>query len=147
MERTPQHLVLNVFVAMAQESVNDVTAARYARVHRQLLRFLDEADFALCLGTGVAMLLEAERELGGPGAFFRLLGFDELVCCLPEFVAESWLLPGRPDASSQIDLSERLMRWLRLHGYLDMGLSGCILWDAEEAMARARRRAETPDLP
>lgn len=80
MERTSHHQVLDVFVATAQAPVGHVTAARYARVHRQLLRFLDEADLGVWLGTGPAALLGLERELGGPGAFLRVYGFDELIC-------------------------------------------------------------------
>lgn len=140
MERTTHHQVLDVFVATAQASVGPATAARYARVHRQLLRFLDEAELGSSLGTGLAALLGLERELGGPGAFLRVYGFDELVCCLPAFVGPSWLLPARADARSQISLSGRLPRWLDRHGYLDSRLAGWALWEAEKAMDDARHR-------
>ncbi len=117
------------------------TQARYERVHQHLILYLDEADVSFCLGTHPAALLEAERQFAPGGAFLRLFGFEELVCCIPEFLSDTWLLPGPSDARTQISLIDRMLRWLTANRLFDRYYLGCAYWDAEAAIKRARRRA------
>lgn len=121
------------------------TSARYIRVLGHLGRFAAEVELdvvARPLGTDCATLLGCEREFGRGGAFWRIFGYDELVCCLPGFIEGEWLLPQRADARTQVSLTARLLPWLRRRGIIDMSLCACAYWDAEYAVKKARARLD-----
>ena len=84
-------------------------------------------------------LLAAEREFG-PGAFFRVIDFDDLICCLPGFVEPDWLLSMPADRRAQISLTWRLAEFLDRHRLIDRQRVSCAYWDVEGAVRRARQR-------
>ena len=114
------------------------TRARYARVEARLHEFLDDVDVAPFLGAGPAALLVAERERERTGAFLRLFGFDELLCCLEGFLLDPWLPVHVGERRTQISLVDRLLRHMRIQGWFDMQLVACAFLDAEVAIERAR---------
>lgn len=116
----------------------EVTVRRYARVRGRLTEFLDVAAMSDWLGTDLGTLLEAEREFHQRGAFWQLFGPDELVCCLPGFLAEPWLPGSSGEARTQISLVSRLLRHLSRTGALDLRVVSCAYWDAEGAVRQAR---------
>lgn len=116
------------------------TCKRYERVLAHLLRYFDTVDVEQHLGTGPAALLAGERQFVDANAFFRVFGFDELVACLPGFVAADWMLPKRGDSRSQLRLTNQLLARLRRDRLIDMGVVGCAYLESEAAVARARRR-------
>jgi len=115
------------------------TARRYERVRQRLTTFLDTGDMALGLGTGEATLLEAERQFHDTGAFWTLFGPEELVCCLPSFVHETWLPEASGEARTQISLVGRLLTALRRRQDIDWRLVSCAYYEAQAAVAQARR--------
>ena len=130
---------LQRFFAAEGLSVTPSTRERYQRVLAHLLHYLDTVDVAPYLGTGPATLLASERQFVSENAFFRIFGFDELVCCLEGFVEPRHLLPKRGEARSQVRLVEKLLKRLRRDQLIDMPVVACAYFDAEEAVARARR--------
>lgn len=147
--------LIDDFFRAATEGRSAVTARRYQRVRHRLMAFLDTADMSLGLGTGPAALLEAERQFHHSGAFWSLFGPDELVCCLPSFLHETWLPDSDAEARTQISLVARLLASLSRHGDIDWQMTSCAFYDAEAAVKRARREvrsrpveaAEQPQMP
>lgn len=131
---------LQRFFAHEALEVQPATARRYERVMAHLFTFLDSVDVSNQLGTGPAALLESERQFGRSGAFFRVLGFDELVCCLADFVAPEWLLPADVDARTQISLTSRLLKRLQREQLIEMPIVYCAYLDTQSAIREARRR-------
>lgn len=127
------------------------TIRRYARVRGRLLAFLDTGDMALGLGTHDLALLEAERQFHQTGAFWSVLGLDELVCCLPIFLRETWLPDGAAEARTQISLVGRLLAVLSRHPDFDWRGAACAWYEAEAAVRRAReevsQRLDEPPAP
>lgn len=146
MDDTTHLMALQTFFRGEGWSKTGHTRARYQRVHANLLRFLDHADMAPWTGTHPAALLDAERQFGG-GAFFRVLDFDDLICCLPGFVALEWLLSAPADRRAQISLTARLVVFLDRNRLIDRRRVGCAYWDVEGAVRRARRRSRLSLLP
>jgi hypothetical protein len=130
---------LQRFFAHEALGVRPATARRYEHVAAHLFRFLDDVDVVRQLGAGPAALLESERQFGRSGAFFRVLGFDELVACLADFVAPEWLLPADVDARTQISLTDRLLKRLQREQLIDMPIVACAYLDTEAAIKAARR--------
>lgn len=114
------------------------TARRYQRIRHRLYEFLDTGDLTLGLGSDQATLLEAERQFHDSGAFWSVFGPDELVHCLPSFLHETWLPDGGAQARAQITVVSRLLRSLAGHD-LDWQVTRCAYWEAEAAVAQARR--------
>ncbi|HET7326234.1 MAG TPA: hypothetical protein VFJ14_03015 [Nocardioidaceae bacterium] len=126
------------------------TSVRYVRVLEHLARFVAEIKLDVVahqLGTDCAMLLGSEREFDCGSAFWRVFGYDELVCCLPSFIEDEWLLPQHADARTQVSLTARLLPWMRRRGIIDMSLCACAYWDAEYAVKKARARLEVCAKP
>ena len=126
------------------------TRARYRHVLTQLLRYLDEADLSRHLGTIDLDLLEEERRAGSEGSFLRLLGLDELVCCLPGFLEHPWLPYAPGQRRTHVSLVDRLLRHLRLARLVDLGRVACALHEAEAAVQWARHpsmRADSAQWP
>ncbi|WP_156464635.1 hypothetical protein [Aeromicrobium sp. Root495] len=117
------------------------TRARYARVESRLHEFLDDVDVAPFIGTGPAALLVAERERERAGAFLRIFGFDELVCCLEGFLLDPWLPVHAGERRTQISLAKRLLEHMRLQGWFDQMIVSCAYYDTKNAIERARREA------
>lgn len=134
-------VILEQFLASVSTGKTEATRLRYDRVLQRLDEFMDTADAAPHLGTQLATLLAAEREFDRRGAFARLLGAEELVCCLPGFVADEWLGTDVSDARAQVSLAGRLLVWLRRRQLIDMRVCACAFWEAEGAVALARSRA------
>ncbi|MET0931626.1 MAG: hypothetical protein ABWX74_19045 [Aeromicrobium sp.] len=130
--------LIDDFFQAEAEGKSAATVRRYARVRERLTAFLDTGDMSLGLGTHMAALLESERQFHDSGAFWTLFGPAELVGCLPSFLHETWL-PGQvAEARTQISLVGRLLTVLR-QGHIDRRLTQCAVYDAEAAVARARR--------
>lgn len=147
-ERSRHHLrLISSFFAVEGLGKTESTLRRYQQVHAQLLAFLDDVDPRPWLGPGPAALLEAERHAGGRGAFFRIFDMDELVCCLPGFLADEWLLPGRTNARTQVSLVDRLMRRLLAAGRIDLRDLGCAWFEAESVVLRVRRELHAASQP
>ncbi|KQX75555.1 hypothetical protein [Aeromicrobium sp. Root472D3] len=128
--------LIDDFFRAEAEGRSTATARRYDRVRSRLYDFLDTADMTLGLGSHCAVLLESERQFHQTGAFWTLFGVDELACCLPSFVHETWLPASNGEARTQISLVGRLLPRLG---------SSCGRPEAEAAVARARREvAERP---
>jgi len=138
----PGWALLDDFFRGEAEDRATATARRYERVRHRLVHYLDTADVADALGTGPAALLEAERQFHEHGAFWILLGPDDLVCCLAGFLEPPWLPAGRAEGQAQVSLVGRLVAHLRRRRLVDEALLGCVLHDTERALARARRRVE-----
>lgn len=143
METNVDHLPAGLAEFLAQMSVGrrPQTSARYDRVISHLARFAAEVDLDVVgrhLGTACASLLGSEREFGPEGSFWRVFGYDELVCCLPAFVQDEWLLGQPAEARTQVSLTGRLLPWMRRRGLIDMSLCGCPYWEAEYAVQQAR---------
>lgn len=118
------------------------TRSRYAVVIATLRFFLDQVDVAPHLGTDPAALLEIERDFGRRGAFFRVFGATELVCCLPEFLERPWLPRQRGMARTQISVVGRLIPWLERCDLIDMAIARCAYWEAKAAVKSARLALE-----
>ncbi|MBK5217524.1 MAG: hypothetical protein JJE02_08065 [Propionibacteriales bacterium] len=131
------------FLEVESHGKSAATKERYQRVVAHLSDFLDEVDVSRDMGTDPAALLESERQFEPKGAFFRLFDATDLVCCLPTFISERWLLGRLTDARTQVSLVGRLIVWLRRNRFVDMYAGGCAVWDAEAAVARARRAVGT----
>jgi hypothetical protein len=128
--------LIDDFFSSAADGRSLATARRYLRVRSRLYAFLDTADMTLGLGSEPASLLEAERQFHVSGAFWTLFGPDELACCLPSFLHETWLPASTAEARTQISLVGRLLPRLG---------SSCGRHEAEAAVVRARRQlAERP---
>ena len=111
---------------------------RYDKILRRFRYFLDQVDVSSHLGTDPAAILEIERDFGRRGAFLRVFGATELVCCLPEFLDERWI-PTRPgEARTQIGLIGKMLPWLTRYRLVDMSVGACAFWEAEAAVRRAR---------
>jgi len=140
-------LIDDFFAALAEGRTAETTR-RYERVRHRLYDFLDTGDMTLGLGTEQASLLEAERQFHDSGAFWSLLGADELVYCLPSFLHATWLPEGDGEARAQITVLARLLKSLARHD-LDWQVTKCAYWEAEAAVTQARRdlkrRATEPD--
>jgi hypothetical protein len=135
--------LIDDFFTTVADGRSSTTVHRYRRVRARLYHFLDTADMTLGLGTEAAALLEAERQFHESGAFWTLFGVDELACCLPSFVHETWLPPSTGEARTQISLVGRLLPRLG---------SSCGRYEAADAVARARRElsgrpAAEPEAP
>ncbi len=138
---------LRRFIAIESMDVTRPTAERYQRVLEHLLHYLDVVDVAEMLGQGPEILLTSERQFSRENAFFRIFGFDELVCCLPGFIEVGWLLPHPGDARSQVSLVGRLLKRLHRDRLIDMGVIACAYLEAEGAVADARHRLRDPQPP
>ena len=124
------------------------TVRRYERVRRRLMSFLDTGDMSLGLGTQPAALLEAERQFHDTGAFWTLLGPEELICCLPSFLHETWLPERTGEARTQISLVGRLLTALRRRHDFDWRVVSCAHLEAQAAVEQARRDlADRPAEP
>lgn len=115
------------------------TVRRYLRIRHRLLTFLDTGDMTLGLGSDPATLLEAERQFHDTGAFWTLFGPDELVCCLPSFLHETWWPDSTVEARTQISVTGRLLGHLSRKRLLDWSVARRAYWDAEAAVVQARR--------
>lgn len=133
---TPGWPLIDDFFAAQAEGRTTATVRRYARVRARLYEFLDTADMTLGLGSSPAALLEAERQFHGSGAFWVLFGADELACCLPSFLHETWLPAAVGEARTQISLVGRLVPRLG---------SSCARYEARDAVERARRQLAERD--
>lgn len=134
---TPGWPLIDDFFAEQAAGRAAATVRRYARVRSRLYAFLDTADMTLGLGSTPAALLEAERQFHASGAFWVLFGADELACCLPSFLHETWLPVGVGEARTQISLVARLGPRLG---------SSCAGYEVRDAVVRARRQlAERAD--
>ena len=131
--------IIDDFFRAESEGRAAATVRRYASVRARLYAFLDTADMTLGLGTHPADLLEAERQFHTSGAFWTLFGPDELVCCLPSFVHETWLPEASGEARTQISLVGRLLTALRRRQDIDWRLVSCAYYEAQAAVAQARR--------
>lgn len=138
MRESAHVLALERFIAEESVGRTSATARRYQRVLVRLLQMLDTLDVASYLGTGPAGLLEVERDFGREGAFFRLFGYDELVCCLPALLEPPWLPQAAGERRTQISIVDRLLRRLRQDHVLDMAVVACAVWEAHAAVRRAR---------
>lgn len=137
-DKSFEDTLLERFLTDMSRGAAVATEKRYTRILRHLQFFLDQVDVAPHLGTDPAAILEVERDFGRHGAFLRIFGATELVCCLPEFLDERWL-PSRPGyARTQISLIGRLLRWLKYHRLIDMSVGACAFWEAEAAVKQAR---------
>lgn len=136
--------VLEAFVLEESQGRAPATVRRYQRVLAHLLLFLDRADVAAALGTHAAALLEAERDFGREGAFFRLFGFEELVACLPDFLGPGWLAVSPAERRTQVSLVERLLGALCRRGLVDLQVARCAVHEARDAVRAARRGPSAP---
>lgn len=120
------------------------TVRRYARVRHRLYDFLDLDDMTAWLDPADATLLAAEREFCREGAFWTVLGFDELLRCLPGFVATDVLPTGAAEARMQVSVTGRLAKYLRRHRLIGPTMArpyyACL-----EAVGRARLLIDQPD--
>lgn len=130
--------LIDDFFRAEAEGKSAATVRRYARVRERLNDFLDTGDMSLGLGTHPASLLESERQFHDKGAFWTLFGADELVCCLPSFLHETWLPEQVGEARTQISLVGRLLTMLT-KGHIDRRITQCAVYDAEAEVERARR--------
>lgn len=137
---------LQAFFTEACSGRSPAIRRRYERVRAHLMRYLEVADVSRSLGTAPAALLEGERQFARDGAFLRLFGFEELICCIPDFLSESWMMPVRADARAQISLSERMLRWLSRNRLFDWQIASCVYWDAETALKQARARLRSGNV-
>jgi hypothetical protein len=130
--------VIDDFFRAEAEGRSAATVRRYARVRQRLMTFLDTADMSLGLGTHQVSLLESERQFHDTGAFWSLYGLEELVCCLPSFLHETWLPEHRQEAGTQISLVSRLLAMIGRHRDFDRSVASCALYEADDAVRRAR---------
>ncbi|MCW2748675.1 MAG: hypothetical protein JWP10_1817 [Nocardioidaceae bacterium] len=133
------HQMFDSFLAEVSLGRQRVTRQRYQRVFTHLDLFLDHVDVTPHLGTHPAALLSAEREFDSAGAFQRVFGPFELMCCLPGFIEPPWLLPGAQEARVQVSLTGRLLAWLRTNGYVDVHIDSCAYLETKSIIDRARR--------
>ncbi|MET1039325.1 MAG: hypothetical protein ABW075_13705 [Aeromicrobium sp.] len=89
------------------------TVRRYVRVRHRLYDYLDVDDMTAWLEPADATLLAAEREFWREGAFWTIFGADELVRCLPGFVAAHELPSTTGEARMQISVTGRLLKHVR----------------------------------
>ncbi|MGJ9412555.1 hypothetical protein ACHAAC_07570 [Aeromicrobium sp. CF4.19] len=108
--------VLVRLVAAEGEGRPPSTVRRYERVLAHLLLFLDHVDVQPQLGVEAAAALAAERDVGREGAFFRVLGLDDLMACLPVFLQPGWLAVRSVERRTQVSLVARLVRALQAEG-------------------------------
>lgn len=132
--------LIDDFFRAEVEGRSTATARRYLRVRPRLTDFLETGDMTLGLGTHPAALLEAERQFHDSGAFWTLFGPDELVCCLPSFVHDTWLPAGVAQARTQVSLVGRLLTHLGRQPLIDRQITACALHEAVAAVAHARRQ-------
>lgn len=135
----PSWPLIDDFFRTEAEGKSAATIRRYMRVRGRLVTFLDTADMSLGLGTHPASLLESERQFHDRGAFWSLFGPDELVCCLPLFLRETWLPDETGEARTQISLVSRLLSSLGRRRDIDWQSTRCALYEAEAAVRQARR--------
>lgn len=105
-------MVLEEVMAASCEGRAPATTRRYVRVHAHLLLFLDRVDVRAPLGLQVAGTLEAERDVGREGSFFRCLGVHELLTCLPLFLGPQWLAVRTAERRAQVRFVDGLLRRL-----------------------------------
>jgi hypothetical protein len=84
------------------------TVRRYLRVRARLYAFLDTADLREALGAEASAVLHAARRQHDTGAFWAVLGVDELARCLPVLVTEPWLPDGSAEARVHLSVVSRL---------------------------------------
>lgn len=130
--------LIDDFFAKEASGRAEATVRRYARVRDRLTQFLDTGDMSRWLGTEPATLLSAEREFHEAGAFWQLLGADELVCVLPGFLLEPWMPESLGEARTQISLVSRLLSHLSRKRLIDFSVVRCAYWEAEVAVKQAR---------
>lgn len=142
-----EDMIFDRFLADLSDGKTDRTRSRYAVVIATLRFFLDQIDVAPHLGTEAAALLEIERDFGRRGAFFRVFGAAELMCCLPAFLERPWLPREASMARTQVSVIGRFIRWLERHDLIDMSLARGACWEAKAAVSAARMMldAERPD--
>ncbi|MEV7396676.1 hypothetical protein [Aeromicrobium sp. NPDC092404] len=138
----PGWQLIDDFFAAEASGRAEPTVRRYGRVRDRLTHYLDTAEMSPWLGTAPATLLSAEREFHDRGAFWHLLGPDELVCVLPGFLLEPWLPETLGEARTQISLVSRLLSHVSRQRLLDLAAVQCALWDAEAAVRQARSDLE-----
>ncbi|MBC7630611.1 hypothetical protein [Aeromicrobium sp.] len=147
----PGWQLIDDFISEEGSTRTATTTRRYERMRARLTYFLDTADMADSLGAQNATLLEAEREFHEQGAFWQVFGPDELVCCLPAFLADPWIPGSVVQARTQISLTGRLLTYLSRRRLLDFSLVRCAFLEAEAAVVQARAdlsvraRAAEPD--
>lgn len=90
-------------------------------------------------------MVTAERRRGG--SFFDVLGFEELIACLPLFVAPSWRLDVLKDARAQVSLTGTLIQWLDDSSHLHPDMIRCAMYEAEGAVRRAGQQLRTKTPP
>ena len=84
------------------------TVRRYLRVRARLYAFLDTADLRGALGAEASAVLHEARRQHDDGAFWAVLGVDELARCLPVFTTEPWLPDGSAEARVHLGVVSRL---------------------------------------
>ena len=84
------------------------TVRRYLRVRARLYAFLDTADLRGALGAEASAVLHEARRQHDDGAFWAVLGVDELARCLPVLAAEPWLPDGSAEARVHLSVVSRL---------------------------------------
>lgn len=131
-------MLFDQFLADMSHGKTEATRMRYHQSLRHLRYFLDQVDVSPHLGTDPAAILEIERDFGRRGAFLRVFGATELVCCLPEFLEERWLRTRSGEARTQISLIGRMLPWLTRYRLVDMSVGACAFWEAEAAVRQAR---------
>ncbi len=96
------------------------TVRRYRRVLTHLLLFLDRVDAREPLGPFPAARLEAARDVGREGAFFRCFGLTEVVACLPWYLDDAWLAVQRQERTAQLRVVAAVARRARAEGTPDL---------------------------
>ncbi|ACQ79299.1 hypothetical protein Bcav_1038 [Beutenbergia cavernae DSM 12333] len=137
-QQTKIDRVLEEFLDAQSRGRSPATGERYARVIAQLREFLDVVEVDAMLGTDPGTMLRAEREFGASGAFARVFDPAELAVCLRAFLAPEWRLEPRALWVTQVSLVGRFVTWLRRHGWIDMRVWACAVWDVEAEVVRQR---------
>jgi hypothetical protein len=123
------------------------TVRRYLRARVRLYEYLDTADMTPGLGADASTLLQAERQFTETGAFWTLFGADDLACCLPGFVDETWWPAGLADTRTQVSLTTRLLRWCGGPRSAQHAVDVAVAQARSRLAARTSAPAARPQLP
>lgn len=103
--------ILRRFFAASGHTRHPESLLRYERVQCHLRDYL-ETVAATRLERVDQELLALERQFGTTEPYVRVMGAQQLLHALPEFLSSPQLLPDFHDRLAQISVASRLAQWL-----------------------------------
>jgi hypothetical protein len=129
--------ILTQFFAGLREGTKGLTLTRIMLIE-QRLRECVEAEAARILVDSDLQILAAERQFDPINAVARTMHADDLVFVLALFVREPWLPEERVQRTRQLQVTEKLTRFLQYYQLIDRFSIACPLIDIEIAVGHDR---------